>query len=44
MTITKQNSSYTVTARVKYGKITCTSEHLQHAMATVFNLIKGVQG
>jgi len=43
MTITKQNNRYTVTAKARYCHISCSSEHLQHAMATVFNIIKGLQ-
>lgn len=43
MTITKQNNLYTVTAKARYGRISCSSEHLQHAMATVFNIVKGLQ-
>ena len=43
MTITKQNNRHTVTAKVRYGRISCSSENLQHAMATVFNIIKRLQ-
>jgi hypothetical protein len=43
MTIKKQNNRYTVTAKSGYGRITCSSKHLQHAMATVFNIVKGMQ-